>query len=51
MSYHIEKMMFVDLTDNEAEDLTNLATKIVRQGYVDLTHPAFVAWSSDYDER
>ena len=56
MSYIItDKLLFnpVELTKNEASDLELFAEKIIIDGYIDMNHPAWVAWfkSAGFNEN
>lgn len=44
MSWHVNDSMFDDLNAEESDDLLVLARSIVLQGFVDIEHPAFVAF-------
>lgn len=54
MDYKIDPktMLFEELTEEQAYQLHLLGQRIVLDGYVDMQHPAFLAWTeaAQYDE-
>lgn len=56
MAYVVTKQLLFDpafLTNEESSDLERFIEKLIIDGYVDMTHPAWVAWfaGAGFDER
>lgn len=55
MSYSVDSktLLFTDLSMSESKELTAFVSRIVLEGFIDMQHPAFLAWTEagKFDDR